>query len=158
MKTTVNFEWTNDEVEKLAVGILTRVAAKLLGELTISPHFQTGVLEGLRIVSDYASRMQPPSGGTIPRAQHLTGMPPWLKSIFGPAAGNNVRPIGGEPPHIVNCFPIEATRSMEAGWGCCTCATYNVLERPACRHCGHARCTPIVPPETPQPPPNGPTP
>jgi hypothetical protein len=74
-----------------------------------------------------------------------TPQPPWgahrrARVIPFPGASG---PFGGEPgPDIMHqhCFPIEETSHLEAGWGCHLCATYNALQRPVCRRCGHPRC------------------
>jgi len=64
----------------------------------------------------------------------------WL--CFGdelPAPATNGVSVPGSAM-LVRCFPIEATRHTETGWGCCHCATFNAELRERCRHCGHARC------------------
>ena len=58
---------------------------------------------------------------------------------------DNVQPIR-EPGHVDRCFPIEATRHIEAGIGCCACATYNGMQRVHCRNCGHKLCVIETPP------------
>ena len=92
-----------------------------------------------------------PPGYYGPQSQ---GAPPG----YGPMGPDNVRPIR-EPAHVEQCFPIEATRNVEAGWGCCRCATYNHVQRAQCRNCGHVLChgaPPIVtPPPEPGMPPQG---
>ena len=72
----------------------------------------------------------------------------------GAPSPQNVQPIR-EPTHVDRCFPIEATRNVEAGIACCRCATYNNVLRTQCRHCGHILChgaPPSVPPPPAMPP------
>jgi len=59
-------------------------------------------------------------------------------ATVGPAPAHHGATNGAMP--VDQCFPIEATRQTEAGWGCCGCATFNDASRARCRHCNHARC------------------
>jgi hypothetical protein len=95
----------------------------------------------------------PPFGGPQPGPIPSSSPPPY--GDYGPQPmQDNVRPIR-EPAHVERCFAIESTRHLEAGIGCCKCATYNRIERTHCRHCGHKFCVIATPPGPPQPPAQG---
>jgi len=44
----------------------------------------------------------------------------------------------------VACNFVEHENIMP-GWGCCSCRTYNGLQRTHCRECNHARCELVTP-------------
>jgi len=77
------------------------------------------------------------------------GTPPGANGANGPST---MRPIQSEGA-IDRCFPIEATRYIEAGIACHVCATYNGVQRTQCRHCGHVLCHGAPPIVTPPPEP-----
>jgi hypothetical protein len=43
------------------------------------------------------------------------------------------------------CDLILDHPNVMPGWACCQCRTYNGLQRPACKFCGHACCNPAKP-------------
>jgi hypothetical protein len=43
------------------------------------------------------------------------------------------------------CQLLLDVRDLLPGWGCCKCRTYNGLQRPFCKRCGHDCCNPNKP-------------
>jgi hypothetical protein len=135
-----------------------------------------GIGIGVNLASHAMGQRPPPwmrGQGPMPPGPYGASppMPPgaYPYPTTGPAGPSNVRPIR-EPMTVDHCFPIEGTRNNEPGWACCECATYNGVQRPQCRNCGHARCggatvtpAPAQPPppqmpismQPPEPPPEG---
>jgi len=194
MRTTINIEFTDDEIRTHIEDLGRRWLFSVLGQIgnyigQLDPQVLIGVQQGMnetmaRLFRDQARRPQhphghagppgmPPQGGPVgppPGMPYGPFGPPGMPyGPFGPPPGmpygvpvpqgpyGNVRPIR-EPAALERCFPIEGTRHAEPGWGCHLCATYNGLQRPTCRHCGHPRCdAPVAPPQGPivTPPPGG---
>lgn len=144
MKTNLNFEFSVDDLENFVVKILTKTAFKLLGSQDPAVAASINAIQqGFMAIAMTGARQ----GGHIPRAYPSGGPPP-------PATAGSVRPIR-EPDAVEHCIRIEESRAMEAGWGCCGCATFNASYRRSCRHCGHSCCmpAPVVTPSPQQPPP-----
>ena len=151
MKANVQIEFTDEEVERYIAKLVFKGFTSLeasLGSVFNDPQ----AVSVLQTVFGQLTRTQvpQPQGGWYP--------PPWARSTAAPAGvGASVTRMPNTNSVVDKCFAIEETRHMEAGWGCCRCATYNGVSRAACRYCGHERCGVIVtPPPSPQP--NGPQP
>jgi hypothetical protein len=140
MRVTVNIDFTGEELRTYAEDIGRRWVLTLihevmthLGALKLDPSFlsvfQQAVSMGMdaamkssRVAAPPRSHVQHAQTGPIPRG-------PWRT----PPAASTAEPI-------TCCFPIDDSHYLEKGWGCHVCATYNGLQRPACRNCGHLRC------------------
>jgi hypothetical protein len=144
MKFAIQVDLESSEISELAASILSRTALRTFGELgeTLTPDMIQSWLRGLVDIvgRGRGPRMQGAGLGPVPG----TGPVPWAR---GPAA----RPVASDGV-VVKCFRIDESRGLEAGWCCCKCATYNALERSACRHCSHPCCGDLPRPE---PKPNG---
>lgn len=151
MKATINVEYSGEEIEKLAFSLAGRLLAKLGGVINPAdaPTFLALMQQGMEMAM---SQMQPQRAKRAP-GPRPNGAFPFGESSVGPFGGpiprgqgsDNVQPIR-EPGHVDRCFPIEATRHVEAGIGCCACATYNGTQRVHCRNCGHKLCVIETPP------------
>jgi len=67
-----------------------------------------------------------------------------LTDVF--IAGTRLRTLRADAkaqalPQQTNCFPISG-ETVAPGWGCCSCRTYNSIDRECCRWCQHVRCQP----------------
>lgn len=158
MKANVSIEFTDEELKDFGWGLVTRGLAHIgnsIDKMPSDPQF-VGMLQGM--LNQFLNMGKPHGArGAPPHA--YAGPPPWGPYAVPPGAGF-VPGYGPQPPpqarvvpinpEIVHekCFAIDETRQLEAGWGCCQCATYNGLARDACRHCKHARCHhgPIITP------------
>lgn len=145
MKATVNVEFGSEELEKFVLDVGVRLLKRLLESVgpgdtqNMLSMFQHGIEVALQAGLHPNHRGPSPGfGGPLPRV-----------GPFGPQgrAGdpNNVQPIR-ETGHVDRCFAIEATRSNEGGVGCCSCATFNGVQRVHCRNCGHKLCVIATPP------------
>ena len=167
MKATVNFEFSSEELEGLASRVLSGAILGAFGNAdpaqlqAMLAVVHQGVGIGVNLASHAMGQRPPPwmrSQGPMPPGPYGASppVPPggYPYPTTGPVGGpSNVRPIR-EPMTVDRCFPIEGTRNIEPGWGCCECATYNGLQRAQCRNCGHARCGgATVTPAPAQPPP-----
>lgn len=156
MRATVNFEFSSEEIESFA----SRVIVSALGDVATDPQQMqilfAGLHRGIEMVLSQAA--MPPwvrGGGGIPQGSQAQTRP--IPQGYGPMP--SARPVPGnvypiqEPVAVDKCFPIEATRNVEAGWGCHSCATFNGSQRTVCRYCGHTRCDAVF---TPAPEPSSP--
>lgn len=132
MKTSINFEFTNDELEKLAVNVARRAglnfihdAIKHFGALKIPPGFMDTV--GQVLSSAFASK------------------------AAGVAGAAPVEPDAEFEPRT-KCERIENNPNLDDGWICCKCNGYNGAYRAACRNCMHGRCDVVVSPPPPADP------
>jgi hypothetical protein len=148
MKFNVSAELTDTEIRELVDHVAQRgliEGLKYLGgemDKFVSPDLIARLYETIGPLAEQIRR---------PNARRsVMNVPPWARSDAPPAwspettaraTGARVAPIGGSSPVVTSCFPIEETKHLEAGWGCCRCATYNGLQRGLCRTCGHPRCT-----------------
>ena len=174
----LNLEFSADEMENFLVKGAFKTLTKLFGSQDPAVAAAlNAVQQGLMAIVMAGTRPQGPvARGYYPSPPvgypPVYGPPPGPGSWpygpppgpFGAAAqaqyangpGTNVRPIR-EPGAVERCFVIDETRSLEAGWGCHECATYNGQQRTVCRQCGHPSCVPIAPPfpsSTPEPVPS----
>lgn len=158
MKVTVNAEFGSEELKQYGVDLLMKGISRFVA--TDPTMFFNGLQQAMQLVM---SQVQPHQRGQVRAAPHPMygfGGPPMPSGYgptppmyggpmppgygppppgYGPVGPDNVRPIR-EPAHVERCFPIEGTRNVEEGIGCCRCATYNGLQRVQCRNCGHVLC------------------
>jgi len=168
MKFNVNVELTDDEIKSYAEDIGRRLLFSGLGKLgemlggslagadpqTVVSYIQRGMMLGLRGLHRQSHARPQAQRGPFgpPPDPYAHCAQEEARGPFGPPPGpyaaqpGNVRPIREEPVAVEHCFPIEATRHMEAGIGCCRCATCNNVTRTTCRHCGHKLCVVVPPP------------
>lgn len=189
MKTTVNVEFTNDDLAEFASKVLVKVLGAVgqdIGSAFANPQAVAIVQNLFSNLAGMQQRQRPRATVGAPLGvphvyyqqgpygpQPGTGPSPFMQGIAhgvqaamhgmgiadaGTPPPQNVQPIR-EPAHVERCFPVEATRQMEAGIVCCQCATPNGAQRTHCRYCGHPLChepigKPIVtpPPEVPPEP------
>ena len=127
MKATINLEFTDDELLKYAEDVGRRWAVNFFAEA-----FKAG------------KRLKIPPGFLETLASAFTS---------GVGIGEKGPPDPPSPPGAPDfsaadnhCLRIESCPSLEEGWLCCFCSTYNTVQRAACRACGHGRCDVVVPP------------
>jgi len=163
VKFNLNVEVTDDELKEYAADVLLRSLGTVwrdLGGALANPQATAIAMNLFQQVASIQSGMRHPQQ----RQRGPVGPPayPYGPGLGVPAAGysppgpygtsaapygappgangpDNVRPIR-ESAHVEQCFPIEETRNMEAGVGCCRCATFNNVQRTQCRSCGHVLC------------------
>jgi len=166
MRATVNFEFDTKELESFASTALSRSIVRAFG--SADPAQLQGLLtslhQGIGAVLGQAAAVRQHHGPPPPWARAYAAPAPGPIGTHGPYAGpyagpaypgpmggppqqepGNVRPIR-QPAAVERCFTIDGSRSIEPGWGCHLCATYNGEQRGVCRSCGHTRCDPIVTP------------
>lgn len=161
MKATLEFG--TEELQKFAVDAGAKIVLKLFdGMGSIPTEIQQDLLRqfmrGMEIAFNQPAAQhgrrarrveQGPFGGFGPGPFDPSPGPPGGIPGYQPGAGpmppDNVQPIR-EPAHVDRCFAIESTRYIEAGIGCCACATYNGVQRTHCRNCGHKLCVIATPP------------
>jgi len=166
VKTSVHVEFTDDELSDFGSRVLLKVVSSAWQSVEgafSNPQAASIVMNAMQQV------LQAGQVGAQQRRQHgpVTavafhpgafgfGAPPGANGPTGPGSVQNIR--SGSAKGIEHCFPIEATRQTEEGWGCCQCATFNAVQRDTCRTCGHVLCmrSPVVtPPPGPAAPPEG---
>lgn len=163
MKATINIEYGSEELEKFVSNTGVMLLKKMLGSFKIdpndAPYYIDMIKQGFLLAMDGPVQKrrsngvppQPFGGGPFaPPPGYTEVPPPWARGTVG----DKVQPIR-DPGHVERCFPIEATRNIEAGIGCCTCATYNGTQRTHCRNCGHKLCVIATPPQGEEPSPVG---
>ena len=178
MRATVNFEFGSEEIESFATNVAVKAIAGTLGQIAGDPAAVQGVLVGMQQMigmvlshastamhraprgrvgvpmDSYGGPMGPgPYGpmGPMQQQPHVGSVPyPYQQGVAGPGP-QVLRP--DESATVDRCFPIEATRNIEAGWACHGCATFNGSQRTVCRYCGHTRCDVPGPVVTPPPEP-----
>ena len=177
MKGTINLEYSSEELEKFLSNAGVAMLVKFFKSIKLDPnqvpayidYFKQGFKQamagsGFRVPHAYhhgPPGYPPPPVGYVPRpggGPSIADFQEMLKrqqELFQQrqAMGDpgNVQPIR-EPGHVERCFPIEATRHIEGGIGCCQCATYNGTQRTHCRNCGHKFCVIATPPPAPAEP------
>ncbi|HTQ47927.1 MAG TPA: hypothetical protein VMI75_34455 [Polyangiaceae bacterium] len=151
MKFNVNVEMSDEEIRSLAADAVRRAIIYGVGYVTDSMGEAFASLPpqvGPQLVDIFTQvfrsgqqhgQGQRPRPGIVGTTSFAPGYGP--PNPYGAAPqGTRVVPMGGRGPMVERCFAIEESRSMEAGWGCCNCATYNGMQRTKCRACGHGNC------------------
>jgi hypothetical protein len=163
VKTAIHVEFTDDELSDFGSRVLLKVvsgawrsmegafadpqAAAIVMNL-VQQAMQAGVRAGAQ------QRQRGPITVAFHPGAFGYGAPPGTNGPTGPGSVQNIR--SGSAKGIEHCFPIEATRQTEEGWGCCQCATFNAVQRGTCRTCGHVLCNEVPPIVTPPPGPAAP--
>ena len=160
MRATINFEFDSSELETFATSVFVKGIAGAVGRISEDPMAIQGVLAGMQqtigmVLNGVVQQRRGPPMGRVytgpPPGYGPMGPGPMPYGSPGPVQQDpsNVHPIR-EPASVERCFPIEATRNIEAGWGCHGCATFNGSQRTVCRYCGHQRCDSTINPPPPQ--------
>lgn len=133
MKTSINIEFTDDEILKFAENgvrrLVVNVVRDFVADARINPDMVMMVLQAV--------------GAHVNRKERQAS-PEHAEETVDP----EVIPSGRE--HDVDglsrCASVGASLHLEEGWICHVCGAYNVVARKACRGCQHERCDPAPEP------------
>ncbi len=169
MKATINIEYSGEELEKFLSNAGVAMLKKLLGSIKIDPshvpayidYFKQGFEQALVGGGFRAPHRWPPQQpfGAAPQDPPPGMSSSYWEEILRQQEGQTgrVETVGdpGEPIQHDRCFPVEASKYIEGGIGCCQCRTYNGTQRTHCRNCGHKLCVIATPPPSPPSKPSG---
>jgi hypothetical protein len=136
MKTSINVEFTDEELRKYATDVFRRVGLNFI-------HDTIRHLAGLKINPDVMSTFVS-AVATVLTSSKQTGDPGPKAETPSPAEHNYSRPD--------RCSHVKASPFSDEGWWCCKCSTLNNDTRGLCRACGHERCDAVTPPTNPADP------
>jgi hypothetical protein len=132
MRFNVSVDFTEEEIAYTGMKAIIKSLSGMDPQTILA-----GIQQGMQLVQQQSGVLgRPPKNA----AGYGLGVPPMPAVV-------DIRPTSAV---LDKCFPIDASRHMEASFACCKCATVNSDERAKCRHCGHVRCDVII---TPPPPP-----
>lgn len=158
MKATINLEYGSEELEKFLANAGVTLLKRLLGSIKIDPndvpYYADMFKQGFLVAMDGMAQKQQhahhhhrgPNGVPHPREPFGGPLPPpqGVPSQDWEIRRQQLEEILRQQLHD-RCFPVESSRHIEGGIGCCQCRTYNGAQRVNCRNCGHKLCVIATP-------------